>query len=268
MLSLREFRGRSGAPLAVHRTIEGALEVEMTMRSRSKLRLGYVVVLAGSFCAAIAAQAPQTPPAPPDKAKPAQQQTKPPAEANPFPEDTNDVPVIPKTTTAAPPDAVPGMGAEAPPVLPAGDGDPVRSPDDPVGDAPSGSSDFSSSSAAVPMDRIAPPPDQETPATARHKGRNQAAEEEHHETAKEDESVGAYYLDQKNWRAAFSRFQSALILDPENPDVYWGLAESERHLGQFAEARANYQKVMEYDPDSKHAKEAKKLLAEPEMAGK
>jgi Tfp pilus assembly protein PilF len=89
---------------------------------------------------------------------------------------------------------------------------------------------------------------------------------EHKETAQEDESVGSYYLGQKNWRAALSRFQSALVLDPENPDVYWGLAESQRHLGETASAKANYMKVMEYDPDSRHAKEAKKLLKDPEMA--
>jgi tetratricopeptide (TPR) repeat protein len=51
-------------------------------------------------------------------------------------------------------------------------------------------------------------------------------------------------------------FQSALVLDPYNPDVYWGLAECERHLGDFADARANYKKVMEYDPGSRHAKDA------------
>ena len=71
---------------------------------------------------------------------------------------------------------------------------------------------------------------------------------EHHETAAEDENVGSYYLENKDWKGALSRFQSALVLDPDNPDVYWGLAESERHLGDFADARANYQKVMEYDP--------------------
>jgi Flp pilus assembly protein TadD len=73
-------------------------------------------------------------------------------------------------------------------------------------------------------------------------------------------------MDQKNWKAAQSRFQSALVLAPEEPDVYWGLAESARHLGNFAEARANYQKVIEYDPGSRHAKEAQKILNDPEMA--
>jgi predicted TPR repeat methyltransferase len=63
-----------------------------------------------------------------------------------------------------------------------------------------------------------------------------------------------------------SRFQSALVLAPEDPEVYWGLAVSQQHMGDFAGARANYEKVLEYDPDSKHGKEAKKALKEPELA--
>ncbi len=86
---------------------------------------------------------------------------------------------------------------------------------------------------------------------------------EHHETAAEDENVGNYYLDNKDWKGALSRFQSALVLDPDNPDVYWGLAECQRHLGDFADARANYLKVMEYDPGSRHAKDARKALRIP-----
>ena len=82
---------------------------------------------------------------------------------------------------------------------------------------------------------------------------------------KEDENVGSYYMETKNWKAALSRFDSALVLDPENPEVYWGLAEAQRNLGDYANAKANYLKVMEYDPDSKHAKEAKKILKQPEM---
>ena len=70
----------------------------------------------------------------------------------------------------------------------------------------------------------------------------------------------------KHWKAALSRYQSALVTDPENPDVYWGIAESQRQLGDYANAKANYQKLMEYDPDSKHGKEAKKLLKEPQLA--
>ena len=88
----------------------------------------------------------------------------------------------------------------------------------------------------------------------------------HQEAASKDIEVGNYYLDRKNWRAALSRFESALILDPENPEVYWGLAEADRRLGNLADARANYQKVVDYDPDSRHGKEARKALKEPDVA--
>jgi tetratricopeptide (TPR) repeat protein len=97
------------------------------------------------------------------------------------------------------------------------------------------------------------------------KPRSPAIEPEHKESAAEDENVGKYYLDNKAWKAALSRFESALVLDPDNPDVYWGLAESQRHLGDFAEARANYQKVVDYDPDSRHGKDARKALKDPEI---
>ena len=53
------------------------------------------------------------------------------------------------------------------------------------------------------------------------------------ETSKEDISVGKYYLDNKNWKAALSRFQSALVLAPDEPEVYWGLAESDAAPGKF-----------------------------------
>ena len=67
-------------------------------------------------------------------------------------------------------------------------------------------------------------------------------------------------------RPALSRFESAMVLAPDEPEVYWGLAESERHLGKLAAARTHYLKVAEYDPDSRHGKEAIKALKDPEIA--
>jgi hypothetical protein len=38
-------------------------------------------------------------------------------------------------------------------------------------------------------------------------------------------------------------------------------------LGDYANAKANYQKVVDYDdPESKHSKDAKKLLKSPQIA--
>ncbi|HEY2860128.1 MAG TPA: tetratricopeptide repeat protein [Terracidiphilus sp.] len=216
---------------------------------------------------AIWAQAPASPrPDQPDKkqdqTKPAQPPSTSPSgtQANPFPEDTKTIPVLPSGSETTVPEA---PSAEEPPhALPGSDVDPVRSPDEAPPDTSSSGSSGSSSSSADIANIVAPPPDDET--EARKNGKN--APPEHKETAQEDENVGSYYLDQKNWRAALSRFQSALVLDPDNPDVYWGLAEAQRHLGDAAKAKASYMKLIEYDPDSKHAKEAKKLLKDPEMA--
>ena len=226
----------------------------MNHQSTTKIRSGRTLVLTAVLgtCGLVFAQ-----PQPAEQQK--QQPSKPPAESNPFPEDTTSVPVIP---TGNAPTATPANAP--PPVLPSGSDDPVRSPDDPVGnpEADSGSG-FSSSTAG--LDKIQPPPDEDKTTRGR-RGRGPQNPGPTQDSAKENEDVGGLYLAEKNWRAALSRYESAMVLVPENPDVYWGLAESQRHLGQFAAAKANYEKVMEYDPDSKHAKEAKKLLTAPEMA--
>jgi tetratricopeptide (TPR) repeat protein len=196
----------------------------------------------------------------PSQAKP---QTNPQSNANPFPEDTNSVPVMPTRDT---PDLPPSAGDESPSrliPLPAEDADPMRSPED--ASAAAESSGSSSSSSLSGIGNLAPP-DDDTTQPGKHKRKDEQVVPEHHETAAEDENVGSYYLEDKNWKGALSRFQSAMVLDPDNPDVYWGLAESERHLGDFANARANYKKVMEYDPGSRHAKEAGKVLQDPEIA--
>jgi tetratricopeptide (TPR) repeat protein len=215
----------------------------------------------GTPAAANAPTGQQKPGPPPQNAPPAGQNG---GSANPFPEDESTVPVLPAKNT---PDVPSGndSAADLSTLFPAGDMDPVRGPDSAGGEEGS-EPGFSSSNSGV--DSLLPPPGSDTDADTRRKHGKSGddAVPQHQETAAEDENVGKYYLDNKNWRAALSRFESALVLDPDNPDVYWGLAESQRHLGQFADARANYQKVMEYDPGSRHAKDAKKALAEPDLA--
>jgi hypothetical protein len=207
---------------------------------------------------AVCAQAP-----PAQQNKPADtQKPKPPAGANPFPEDTTSVPVMSDGNAPAAGD-VPAPRA-APATAPIADVDPVRSPDDPRPDANPGAGGFSSSAAG--LDNVMPPPDTDLDTRHGKKGRGAAPAPDHQESAAEDERVGSYYLDSKAWKAALSRYQSALVLDPENPEVYWGLGEAQRHMGKMAEAKAAYEKLVEYDPDSKHGKEAKKILKSAEMA--
>lgn len=163
-------------------------------------------------------------------------------------------------TLAAPSDAA----ADYDVALPNAERDPVRSPDD--GNSNGESGEGSSSSSQGLDDLLKPPADTGKPGKQGHEKEDVDTNAVHAEGAKQDESVGSYYLDQRNWKAALSRFESALVLDPENPDVYWGLGEAERHLGNYANARAHYMKLVEYDPDSKHGKEAKRILKEPELA--
>jgi tetratricopeptide (TPR) repeat protein len=229
------------------------------------MKLGIAIaVLFGCELVAVQGFCAQAPPAqgrPSDAQKSPSNSQKPASQANPFPEDMTNVPVLPNGNSPAVSNAP--SYAHMPSTLPAGDVDPVRSPDDPQPDSSTADAEgFSSSTTG--LDRaLQPPPD--TDADRGKKGKGQPPPD-HQETAAEDESVGAYYLNIKNWKGALSRFESAVVLDPENPEVYWGLGEAQRHLGKFADARASYEKLVEYDPDSKHAKEAKKILKDPELA--
>lgn len=140
--------------------------------------------------------------------------------------------------------------------IPIVDNDPVRSPDD--ADAYAATSDAGFSSSQQGLDQVIQPP----PDDGKHRKQDETTP---HAGPKEDVDVGTYYLQRGNWKGALSRFESALVLAPENPDVYWGLAEAQRHMGNYSAAKANYQKVMEYDPDSRHSKDARKILKQPEM---
>lgn len=237
-----------------------------------KLRFGVALlvscgfVAATPFCARAQSQpgsGQSQPPAGTQNTTPAQQPPRATTQtnSNPFPEDTSSVPVMP---TQVPPDVAPGdEEPSAHASLPAEDADPVRSPEEQADSIDSSSSSYSSSLAGIgDLD----PNDDDTAQPGKHKKKGEEVVPEHHETAAEDENVGSYYLSNKDWKGALSRFQSALVLDPDNPDVYWGLAECERHMGDFTDARANYEKVREYDPGSRHAKEAAKALEDPEIA--
>ena len=188
-------------------------------------------------------------------------------EANPFPEDTSTVPVMPSKGTPVLPEGTysgEDNGADNGRLaLPGDDLDPVRSPDDPAPAADSGQEQDSSSSLAG-MDKFLPGPDDDQPEGKKRK--LVVKQPEHQESSKEDLEVGKYYLEIKNWKAALSRFESAMVLAPEEPEVFWGLAEAERNLGHFWEARGYYLKLLDYDPDGPHGKAARKALKEPEIA--
>ncbi len=187
-----------------------------------------------------------------------------PQESNPFPTDTANVPVMP---TADSPGSIPsdaGAGSAKEIALPSDDADPVHSPDDPGMSEATGQESGTSDSSAGLDQLEGMPPDT---SRAHKKGEDAGIDAPFpHDGPKKNVDIGNYYLDTGNWQGALSRFESAMVEDPENPDVYWGLAEAQRHMGLFAQARANYAKVAEYDPDSRHGKDARKLLKEPDIA--
>jgi tetratricopeptide (TPR) repeat protein len=212
--------------------------------------------------------APSSAPAQEKHAQQPPQEPKSQKDANPFPTDTSDVPVMPSRENPEPAPPPSGSYSSADQIEDAhyslqGDKDPVASPDE-ANTGEYSDSQMSSSSNTKSLDSILPPPGDDEPRKKGKKGGDDEGTPK--ETAAQDISVAKYYLDNKNWRAALSRFQSALVLAPEDPEVYWGLAVSQHHTGDYANARANYEKVIEYDPDSKHAKEAKKALKEPDLA--
>jgi tetratricopeptide (TPR) repeat protein len=187
-----------------------------------------------------------------------------PSSANPFPEDTSSVPVLPTRETISLPGGNSNTPADIRFLLSTQDTDPVRSPDDPAPDEATQTQEAYSSSLKG-TENFQPPADSDDKPGKR---KILAVKEPtHQEAASKDIEVGSYYLDKKNWRAALSRFQSAMVLDPENPEVYWGLAEAERSLGDLAGARVHYLKLLDFDPDGPHGKQARKALKDPALAG-
>lgn len=184
------------------------------------------------------------------------------AGANPFPEDTSAVPVMP--TTPDQPN-VSHDGAESAPLPLSGeDLDPVRSPDDPEPVAAGAEQQEGESSSSLKgLEKLLPAPDDDQPDKRRKLVVKQPT---HQEVSAKDIEVGLYYIQTKNWKAARSRFESAMVLDPENPEVYWGMAEAERHTGDLAAAKAHYLMLLDYDPDGPHGKEARKALKDPAIA--
>ncbi len=182
---------------------------------------------------------------------------KPAQDSNPFPEDTNSIPVMPNANSPGTP-ALPVPEDAGSVTLPNAEGDPVHSPDDAEGAA---SSESSSSSNSGLDNLLKPPPDTGKP--GKHGKDDADAPVEHHEDAKEDESVGSYYLDQKNWKAALSRLSRHWCWTQRIQKSIGGWPRQQRHLGICLRRKAHYQKLVEYDPDSSTAKRRRSICGSP-----
>lgn len=79
--------------------------------------------------------------------------------------------------------------------------------------------------------------------------------------ASEDVKIGGFYLDRRDYKGAYVRFKEATLVDPENADAVFGLAEAARGMNHKDEAVQNYRVYLDASPEGKKAKEARKALA-------
>jgi tetratricopeptide (TPR) repeat protein len=78
--------------------------------------------------------------------------------------------------------------------------------------------------------------------------------------------VGDYYLKQKNYRAAESRYREALEWKPGDAIATYRMGEVMEKIGNLVQARQNYQAYLKILPDGPLAKDAKKALSRIEVA--
>jgi tetratricopeptide (TPR) repeat protein len=78
--------------------------------------------------------------------------------------------------------------------------------------------------------------------------------------SKKDTEVGTFYLKTGNVQGALLRYKAASAADPTNVAAIFGLAETERMLGNAADAARNYQLYLDIVPNGPKAKESMKAL--------
>ena len=79
--------------------------------------------------------------------------------------------------------------------------------------------------------------------------------------AAQDVKVGGFYLDNGDFKGAYSRFKEATKVDPGNSNAVFGLAEAARGLKLNSEAADNYRIYLDAVPNGSKAKVARKALA-------
>ena len=79
--------------------------------------------------------------------------------------------------------------------------------------------------------------------------------------AAHDIDVGETYLATNNFDSARERFEEALRLTPDNPLIWFRLAQALQGMQRLDPARLYYKKYLEAQPKGKFAKDAKKSIA-------
>jgi Tfp pilus assembly protein PilF len=81
-------------------------------------------------------------------------------------------------------------------------------------------------------------------------------------TAAHDIDVGETYLAGNSYDAARERFEEAMRLTPDNPLIYFRLAQALQGMQRLDPARLYYRKYLEMQPQGKFVKNAKKSIAD------
>ncbi len=78
--------------------------------------------------------------------------------------------------------------------------------------------------------------------------------------AEKDVEVGDFYFKRKNYKAAISRYRSALTWKPNDAVATFRLAQALERNGELAEARRNYEAYLKILPHGPNAEEAQKAV--------
>ena len=78
--------------------------------------------------------------------------------------------------------------------------------------------------------------------------------------AEKDIEVGDFYMHQKNYPAAISRYREALYWKQDDAMAQFRLGQALEGVGQYTEACKNYEKYVEILPQGKFAGDARKAL--------
>lgn len=80
-----------------------------------------------------------------------------------------------------------------------------------------------------------------------------------HPSAKKSVEIGNYYLRQKDYRGALSRFKEAVKADPNYAPAYLGLGKAYDKMGFKQEALTDYQKYLDNLDSEKQADRARSV---------
>lgn len=78
--------------------------------------------------------------------------------------------------------------------------------------------------------------------------------------AAKDISVARFYWNLGNYEGAYLRYKDAVIYAPQDAMNWFLLAESERMLGRYSKARADYQHYLQLEPNGNKSRDAQKAL--------